>query len=65
MVEISIPSSVVNCGKQIFNGVKNLDISGNLTKIHDILFDECSSLVSVIIPSSVVSIGNSSFKNCQ
>ena len=44
--------------------IANLIIEGGLTKIGDYAFFACKSLKSVVIPNSVMSIGEDAFYSC-
>lgn len=44
--------------------LKNIKLSTDFTKIHDRMFYECRILESIVIPSSVTSIGSNSFSSC-
>jgi len=64
----STPGSV---GEAIKNGYRsrekylNLDLSGStITNIEDFAFFDCTSLISVTIPSSVTRIGRCAFRDC-
>lgn len=51
----------------IFNIPQTFNFSGNnyrIVKIDDKVFQDCTSLQSIIIPDSVIEIGNSAFEGC-
>lgn len=74
MFKIIIPSSVNSFGSHIFDGIKTLEITGDIQYIPNKLFLGCSKLTQITIPSSVMSIGipssvksigNSAFYKCS
>lgn len=62
--EIEEISSQVSPWIYYFDEVKKAVISDGITNIPDYMFSKCSSLVEVIIPNSVKTIGASSFDGC-
>ena len=63
--EISIPSTIKSFGKYVFDEIEFLNITGEITKIPDYIFDDNSFLKEITIPSSVTYIGNYSFHKCK
>jgi hypothetical protein len=65
----NFPSSVTSIGSQFFTSSYNLtavtfDSNSQLSRISNSAFNDCLSLVSIIIPSSVTFIENNSFNGC-
>ena len=42
-----------------------MTIPNNVTRIPGHAFDGCKGLINIIIPNSVISIGDKAFRNCE
>ena len=66
MTDLTIPSSIVDMGRNAFSGCRNLTsltILGSV--IGDGAFENCSALARVTIPGSNTSIGANAFSGCS
>ena len=63
--ELIIPGTVKKIGSQVFEGTKitSVKFEDGVQTIEDCAFEQCYSLTSVTIPTSVTSIGES-FNAC-
>lgn len=63
--ELIIPGTVKKIGSQVFEGIKitSVKFEDGVQTIEDCAFEQCYSLTSVTIPTSVTSIGES-FNSC-
>ena len=67
ITSISIPDSVTEIGRGVFEDCTSLqivDIPNSVTEIGDYAFYGCTSLQSIDIPNSVTKIGGSAFSGC-
>ena len=63
---VQVAGNVGNDSNKLKNidNVKNIEIGDGIEKIGDYAFYSCSQLVKIIIPNSVISIGDATFRNC-
>lgn len=64
--EIVTPYSLIEIGRDAFNGCKNLSrviLRERLVKIYDSAFEDCVGLVAIDLPISLEYIGNHCFEN--
>jgi len=69
LTSITIPSSVISIGEEVFAGCSTLtsvtfDEDSQLASIGDYAFSDFSGLTSIIIPDSVEIIGGGAFSGC-
>lgn len=67
LTSIEIPSSVTYLSYAVFRGntrLKNATILANISSIPSCLFERCSALETVKIPSSVFEVGDMAFEGC-
>lgn len=66
---IAMPASVTSIGTEAFKMSKitniTFDSNSQITSIPDGMFEDCTELTSIIIPTSVRTIGDNAFKNCS
>ena len=65
--QITIPNSVKDLGKGIFNGcssLKAVTLDVSRKDIGEYMFKDCIALEEIILPESVESIGNYAFQGC-
>ncbi len=65
--EITVPESVTSMGSNVFSYCEKLekaDIKGDVKRIENSAFYNCSALTSVKLPQSVEYIGKWAFQNC-
>ena len=71
LTAVTINSHDIEFGYDTFKGCRNLksliftaDKEGDYVRIYENAFSDCSGLTSVVLPSSVSSIGKSAFSGC-
>lgn len=75
LTSVTIPNTVTSIGDYVFDGCEGLTTAGPIggnyniqfgwtDNIPDYAFSYCSGLTSIVIPDSVVSVGNDAFKMC-
>jgi hypothetical protein len=69
-VSVFIPASITNIGMIAFGRCDKLQTvtfgeGSNLTTIGEGVFEDCSSLIDITIPTTVTSIGDGAFRRCS
>jgi len=66
LTSVTIPNTVTNIAKAVFEGCANrsgVTLPNSVTSIRDQAFDKCAKLTSITIPDSVTSIGDAAFES--
>lgn len=68
ITSITLPESVTEMGEKAFwscSSLKSVEILGEISRVENSTFEECTSLASVKLPQSLKEIGGSAFQNCN
>ena len=65
LTQITILSFMISFGKNIFDGIKSIEIAGNIQNIPKGLFSKNTLLTQIAITSPITSIGDNAFFYCS
>lgn len=65
---LTLPKSIVKCGKSVFDGCESITncvvMEEGFSALGDEMFSQCKSIPSVVLPNSLKTIGERAFEKC-